>query len=306
MHMHIISDFVKGKGRLLVTGASGFIGRHIVASALAAGYEVTAFSHKACRFPGAKCIVGDINDGAALEDAVNGIDYVVHLAGITVSKEFEKDARRCYDINVNGFINAINSACRNAVKKFIYASTSYVYLDNFREDAVIDIDKQTNHYAKSKLIDEMIAQSYEDIFPNTKIIGIRYFNVYGEGEETKGPYTSIVTKFLDCAARGEPLELYGDGSQSKDLVNVEDAAKITLILMQKGKYPIYNVGTGQEVSYKQVAMMINPKGIKYIPNPLSTYQTFTRADTARLLNALGPYKFIDLKEWLKKKNHVLR
>ncbi len=287
------------KGRILVTGSSGFIGSHTARLALARGYTVTGLDTAESIVPGIDAVSGDIRDRDTVSEAMKGADYVIHLAAVTVGQEFEKDPKACYSVNVSGFMNVLDAACRQGVKKFVYASTAYVYQDEFKEDTVIDIAKQRNHYAKSKIINEMLAKSYGDIY-DTSIMGLRFFNVYGEGEKTKGPYTSIITKFLECDQKGEPLELYGDGTQAKDMVNVEDASKIALALMQKGKHSIYNVGTGRPIPYKEIAELINPSNIKYVPNPLSTYQYYTKADTARLLDTLHGYEFIDTREWIKK------
>jgi len=168
-------------------------------------------------------------------------------------------------------------------------------LDTFSEDTVIDLRKQDNHYAKTKIMNEMVATSYEHIY-GIRTIGLRYFNVYGSGENDKGDYASIVGLFLKARKNRESLVVYGDGTQARDLIKVTDAAQMTLDLLEKGSYRIYNVGTGVATTYTAIAKMIDGRNIQYIPNPLLSYQYYTRAETTRLRESVGAYEFTDLQK----------
>jgi UDP-glucose 4-epimerase len=127
-----------------------------------------------------------------------------------------------------------------------------------------------------------------------RTIGLRFFNVYGHGENAKGDYASIVTIFLKAKSKGEPLVVYGDGRQARDLIHVTDAATLTMDLLEQGDAEIYNVGTGAATSFNRIAQMIDPNHIQYVPNPLSDYQYYTKADTRRLRQTLGDYRPADL------------
>src|SRR5207237_700227 len=198
-------------------------------------------------------------------------------------------------INANGFLGVVDAAAEGGCTRFVYASSAAVYLDSFSETDVIDVHGQANHYAKTKLMNEMAAASYEDI-GQMKTIGLRYFNVYGAGENQKGDYASIITILLNSERRGEPLVLYGDGTQARDLVHVTDVARITLDLLEKGSRRLYNVGTGRATPYVTIAGMINADRVQYVPNPLPSYQHYTRADTTRLAEALGHYEVMELED----------
>lgn len=284
--------------RLLVTGSSGFIGSNIVLQALSEGYEVVGLDIKDNRIKDIDFIKGDIREKAVVEKAVKGVDYVMHLAAVTSNLEFESDLRGCYETNVAGFLNLIDAAHRNGCKKFAYASSAVIYKDRFSEDAPINVNGITNHYAKSKVIGEMLAGSYQDLY-NLQTMGMRLFNNYGTGENEKGNYASIPTLFLKYKQKGEKIVIYGDGTQSKDKIYVTDTAKIALKLLEKGTERIYNVGTGVASSYNRIADIIGKERI-YVKNPLSTYQYLTRADTTRLIKAIGNYKFISIEEGIKK------
>lgn len=295
--------------KILVTGSSGFIGSHIAADAVRQEYSVVGIDIKKYGHEqkGVDFRLGDVADRKFVRAIVKeGFDYIIHLAAETVSLEFERNLQRAYDVNVGGFLNVIDAAREFGCRHFLYASSSYVYFpDNrFSEDLVLDFKVRRNHYAKSKMINEMLADSYHDVY-KMRTTGFRFFNVYGDGEESKNDYTSIVTKFLNFNKKGETLTLYGDGTQAKDLVNIDDVSRIMFMMIDKSKHTVYNIGTGKEIAYKDVAAWINKDNVKCVPNPLTTYQSFSRSDNRRLFDTIGEYKFIQVKEWIEKaKNSV--
>jgi nucleoside-diphosphate-sugar epimerase len=280
---------------VLITGVSGFIGRCVAAEALRRGYRVTGVDRSQASDRGIEFVRADIRDNDRMARVLKGQDYVIHLAAVTSNVEFLKNPVDCYDINANGFVNVIAAAVKGGCKRFVYASSAAVYLDSFSEEAVLDVRKQGNHYAKTKIMNEMVAKSYEDIY-GMSTTGLRYFNVYGRGENEKGDYASIVTLFLKAKKNREPLVIYGDGTQARDLTNVLDAARVTVDLLEKGSDDVYNVGTGVSTAYVTIAEMIDRDRIRYVPNPLPNYQHYTRAETTRLREALGEYQFIELKQ----------
>ena len=92
-------------------------------------------------------------------------------------------------------------------------------------------------------MNEMVAHSYNIIY-GMQAIGLRIFNLYRPGENVKGNYASIVSKFLDAKERGESLMLYGDGTQARDLTYVKDATDMILKILENGNEPLYDIGTG--------------------------------------------------------------
>ena len=292
-------------GNLCITGVAGFIGGHVAREALRRGYRVTGIDWNQCHAGGVAFTKGDIRDKDHVASVMRDQDYVIHLAAITSNVEFVRNPPECYDINVNGFLNVMEAAARSGCKRFIYASSAAVYTDCFSEETVIDPSRIENHYAKSKIMNEMAAKSYQDIY-TIKTTGLRYFNVYGAGENQKGDYASIVTLLLNAGKSGKPLILYGDGRQARDLIHVSDAARITVELLEKSSYDVYNVGTGVATAYESIAEMIDRRRIVHVPNPLPSYQYYTKAETARLRAALGDYAVLDVATGLKHLEAELR
>jgi len=285
-------------GSLLVTGVSGFIGRHVAQEALRRGYRVTGVDRTERRQDDIEFVRADIRDKDRMLEVMRGKERVVHLAAVTSNVEFVRNPEDCYDVNVNGFLSVLDAAVRAGCERLAYASSAAVYLDGFSEDTVIELARQSNHYAKSKIMNEMMAQSYADI-AGMRTVGLRFFNVYGNGENDKGDYASIITIFLRAKRRGEALVIYGDGSQARDLVNVADAARVTVDLLERGSERVYNVGTGVANPYRAIAERIDRDAVAFVPNPLTSYQHYTRADTTRLRAALGDYQFLALEEGMR-------
>ena len=272
-----------------------------LSTGLANGYKVVGLDrtdspikNKNFRF-----VKGNMRDGEVVEGAIKGCDYVIHLAAMASLAEFKEDLKNNYRINVDGFINVIDAATRNKCKRFLYASSGAVYLDVFSEDSIIDIKKQKNHYSKSKLMDEeMMADSYSDVH-KLSTIGVRFFNVYGIGEYNKQHYASPVMQFIAAEKRKETIVIFGDGKQSKDFIYLTDAVKILFLLLEKAENGVYNIGTGVATDFNHIVDLINSKNKKYIPNPLATYQYFTKADTKKLTKAIGNYKFVSMEEGIR-------
>lgn len=289
----------KNRKKLLVTGSSGFIGTHVANAAVDRGYEVVGFDlvkPEGARFD---YVVGDITNRPALEKVFSsGIDCVVNLAAITSTIEFEMGRNTVYDTNVTGFVNVLDLAARNNCQRFTYASSSEVYNDAFTETD-IDVIKIVSHYGRSKIMNEIIADSYMRQYPNMKIVGTRVFNAYGYGDHKKENASSPIYKFIESKKKGEPIKIFGDGKQARDFIYVEDTANITLDLMEKADNGVYNIGTGIATSYNDVAEMIGgPK--EYVQNPLSHYITYKCADTSKLIKAIGEFKFTPIRDGIKK------
>jgi UDP-glucose 4-epimerase len=262
--------------KLLVTGSDGFIGEHATKYAARRGYEVVGFDLKQG---------SSILSSTDVLHAVAGCTHILHLAAYTGTQTFQHNLHRNYQTNVCGFLNMLDAARESHVSKFVYASSSAVYCGNsFCEDDVIS--GLQSHYAKSKLMDEMVAASYQ-----IPTIGLRYFNVYGPGEEKKGDCCSPIQHFLNSRHAGVPITIYGDGTQAKDFIHVSDVVAITFQLMESDAEGIYNVGTGVATSFNRLAELVGGP-VRYTPNPYSVYQHYSKANTRKLCAALGDYRFL--------------
>jgi nucleoside-diphosphate-sugar epimerase len=134
---------------------------------------------------------------------------------------------------------------------------------------------------------------------------LRYFNTYGFGENTKGAYASPISKFNSSALKGEDIEVFGDGTQSRDFIYVKDTAAASIAAYQHGKAgESYNVGTGITTSFNDIAEMVKTiskshSKIVHVKNPFKNYQMFTKADMTKTISDLRFKAAYDLKKAIK-------
>jgi UDP-glucose 4-epimerase len=281
--------------KLLITGSVGFIGSYAVKAALARGWEVDSLDIRARPPRNA-----DVRLLTRME-----CDVVLHLAAYSSNAGFADNMADNYACNVMGTWNVLRLAAQSGAR-VVYASSSAVYRPDIRdnwEHDTIDPRDVHSHYAKSKLMNEMMAASYQTAGVNC--LGLRIFNAYGAGDELKAPGKQAPPTWMRIAKeRGEPIVIYGDGTQAKDFIHVSDVVECIMRLIESDATGIVNVGTGVATGFNGLAALIGvdqkptPK-IEYraIPDPAS-YQFFTRADTTRLLSIIGAYEFKSIEEGL--------
>ncbi len=249
--------------KVLVTGGAGFIGSHLVPRLLSKKYSVVVldnlFSGKLNNLkesqnnPNFKFIRGDIRDKQVLVDALRDVDAVVHLAAlIDVAASFV-DPLGTNEVNVAGTVNLLQTAVKNKVKRFVFASSTAVYGDAktlpVKEDTVL---KPISPYAASKAAGEAYCSVFAGCY-GLDAVALRFFNVFGLGNENN-PYSGVITKFLRKALNGEVLTVDGDGEQTRDFIYVSDVADaiICALIGKALKGEVFNVCTGVPTSINQL------------------------------------------------------
>jgi UDP-glucuronate 4-epimerase len=239
---------------LLVAGAAGFIGSHLVDRLLAEGWEVVgidAFTgyysrrrkernlESAGRKDGFRLVEGDLLE-LDLDELVRGVDGIVHLAGEPgVRRSWGGALRRYLERNVVSTERLLEAAWRNGVLRFVYASSSSVYGSDPGHPVNEDhLRRPTSPYGLSKLAAEELIQLYgrERGVPGTIL---RYFTVYGPRQRPE----MAVSRFIFSALRGRPVDVYGDGEQIRDMTYVADAVDATVAALDAPP-GVYNVGGG--------------------------------------------------------------
>jgi UDP-glucose 4-epimerase len=252
--------------KVLVTGGAGFIGSHVVALLLKEGAEVQVFdsfiSGKRERVPADAVIIeGDIRNKEALEQAMLGITHVVHLAAqVSVPASIE-DPSYTHDVNVIGTKNVLEAARRAGVKRVVYASSAAVYGDHPELPKTEESPLQPKSpYAESKIENEVDA-----LASGLSTAGLRFFNVYGPGQEAEHPYASVIPRWVAAAREGRPLELNGDGTQTRDFIHVHDVARAIILALKSTYIGICNVASGVETTLHSVLQDIRGTLGKEIP-----------------------------------------
>lgn len=247
----------------LITGGAGFIGSHIVEYLMKhnAGKVrvldnlITGNYTNISRWenhPNFEFIEGDIKDTATCIHACKDIDYLSHQAALGSVPRSVKDPARSNAINVDGFLNMMLAAKECKVKRIVYASSSSVYGDEKSLPKVEDkIGKPLSPYAVSKYTNELYAAVFGLTY-GMKIIGLRYFNVFGPRQDPRGPYAAVIPIFIDKLEKGEDVFIDGDGGQTRDFTFVENAVqaniKSLLTANEDAFNQVYNIAFGENYS----------------------------------------------------------
>jgi UDP-glucose 4-epimerase len=252
--------------KFVVTGGAGFIGSHIVKYLISEGYQTVVidntFRGRMENLEGVQdkidFIKMDILDDEKLRKNLQDIDGVFHQAALTsVPESYEKEEQYKL-VNVVGTENIFKIA-KEFSFKVVYASSSSVYGNTDKMPISENTErKPINPYGLTKLEDELLAEKYATL--GTKIIGLRYFNVYGKGQTLD--YAGVITKFLENIKNNKHPVIFGDGLQSRDFVFVKDVAKANLSAMLSSvNHGFFNIGTGMIVTIKELAeLMIKISG----------------------------------------------
>jgi len=247
--------------RFLVTGGAGFIGNNIVRLLLESGHSVDIIDNlKVGKIENIQDIIDkinflqiDIRDIKKLREIIKNIDGIFHEAALTSVPESYKKPKEYNDVNVIGTKNIFEIANKENIR-VVYASSSSIYGDVTQIPIKEKFErKPINPYGQTKLNNEILAEKFEDL----SVIGLRYFNVYGVGQNIS--YAGVITKFLEQIKNKMPLSINGNGNQIRDFIQVKDIAKANLCAMDSNvKKGFFNVGTGISTSINDLAkMMIN-------------------------------------------------
>lgn len=236
------------KPRIGITGASGFVGRYLIDKLLHQSYSLVAFSReKNPNLPQeVKIINGDLGTGRGLASFLKNTDILVHLAGQVLPGTTTME-----EGNVKTTRNLILKAEKYPIRKIIFSSTVVVYGSSrskvFKES---DLCHPDTDYGLSKLHAEKVIQDWGEKTGNTYTI-FRFFSLYGPGNN-KGAVYSLLRDFIGKGS----VSIFGDGLQKRDLVCVEDAAKVLSMAIVKNINGVYNVGTGKNHSILDIVSLI--------------------------------------------------
>lgn len=292
----------------IVTGGAGFIGQNLVKKLLDEGafvFVIDRFIYGAKKNEvdkRARIITGDVRDSNIFDKLPKiKYDYFFHFSAPSSTVLFNKNQIECIDITIRGFLNSIHFASENNIR-FIYPSTGSLYSGinpPHHEKAKLKYEL-LNTYAKNKVLLEKLADVYR---PKVNALGLRILAGYGPGENHKGKIASVIYSFCRDMVSGKSPVIWGDGSQRRDFIFIDDIVDIILTLTINCQEPVVNVGTGKDISFKEITLLINKylsKNIKpvYIKRP-KLYLEKTLADT-HLLRRYYKKPLISVSEGVKK------
>ncbi len=286
---------MENKKKYMVTGGAGFVGSNIAKTLEAQGHEVTVvddFTHNG-HFKNLIGFKGDVIPANLFEYLPENdyFDAIFHEAAITDTTVM--DQKEMMEQNVEAFRNLLNYAAENEIPKVIYASSAATYGNGASPMVESQPTHPENVYGFSKVIDDNLARKFSQDHQDMKIIGLRYFNVFGPGEYFKGKMASMVYQLYNQMKAGNRPRVFKHGEQMRDFVYVKDVVKANLCALQNGKETaVYNCGTGIARSYNDIIKCLNHElGLnlepEYIDNPYPFFQNRTEADMSLAKEKIG-------------------
>jgi len=303
----------------LITGGAGFIGSHVAERLLRDRATATVrvfddFSTGAMAnlpFAGAagtrlEVIRGDIRDLAALERAATGVSVIFHQAALRSVPLSVDDPLGTNDRNVTGTLHVLEAARRRQVRRVVYASSSSVYgagleLPKREEQAPAPLSP----YAVSKAVGEQYAAVWTRLY-GVETVGLRYFNVFGPRQDPKSEYAAVIPRFILWGRRGEPLEVHGDGTQSRDFTYIDNVVEANCLAAWApgAAGEVVNVGVGTQVTLLDIVARLEsmlgrrlerrhtPVRVGDVPHSL--------ADIGKAKRLLGYTPLVDFDEGLRR------
>lgn len=287
--------------RVLVIGGAGFIGGFVVSELLKYPVKEVIIYDNFARgkqdnisdsLKDQRCNIfpfgGDIRELDILDKAFDGIDYVFHLSAMWLlhCKDFPRTA---FHVNIAGTFNVLEACVKHKIKKLIYSSSASVYGD------AVEVPMTENHpfnnknfYGATKIAGEAMCTAFHDRY-GLEVIGLRYMNVYGPGQDQHAVYSGVVPIMLNKIDANQTPVINGDGSQAYDFIYVEDVARANIAALESDQqYGFYNVGTEVQTTIKQLCDTI----LKLKSSSLEVEYKPYSADDARALvqNRIGSDK----------------
>lgn len=258
--------------KILITGGAGFIGSNLVESllqnekiSLVRVLDNFATGHKKnieefFSNPKFELIEGDIRNIDDCLLACKNIDAISHQAALGSVPRSINDPLTSHNVNVNGFINMLEAARVNNIKRMVYASSSSVYGD-LKESPKVEsrVGKVLSPYAATKMTNELYAEAYAKNYGIT-ICGFRYFNVFGPKQDPEGPYAAVIPLFIKAALTNTSPLINGDGSITRDFTPVTNVIQMNtngmLLPLELNKHFVFNVACGQTTDLNTLWNMI--------------------------------------------------
>jgi UDP-glucose 4-epimerase len=252
--------------QFLVTGGAGFIGSHLVRRLLADGGRVRVIDNLATGkrerlrdLEGAiEFIEGDLADTSMCENALSGVDCVLHQAAVPSVQRSIKNPIETNKANITSTLNLLEGCRKHQVRRFVYASSSSAYGDTpvlpKREDMP---PNPLSPYALQKFVGERYCQLYFRLY-GLETVSLRYFNVFGPSQDPYSEYSAVIPKFATRLQRGESIVVYGNGEQSRDFTYVDNVVEANILALRapRAAGSVINIGCGERITLNRLIKIL--------------------------------------------------
>ncbi|MBI4587409.1 MAG: NAD-dependent epimerase/dehydratase family protein, partial [Candidatus Rokubacteria bacterium] len=256
--------------------------------------------------PRLEVVEGDIRDSRGTAEAARGVEVIFHQAAMRSGPRSVDDPLGANENNVTGTLNVLMAAREAGVRRVVYASSSSIYGDRpelpKREDQPV---APISPYAVSKLAGELYCAVWSRLY-GVETVGLRYFNVFGPRQDPTSQYAAAIPRFISWAVAGEPLEVHGDGTQSRDFTYIDNVVEANLLAAHAPGVAgeVFNVGCGRRVSLLEIIRLL--EGI--VGRPLERRHTarrigdvpHTQADIAKAKRFLGYDPRVEFEDGLRR------
>lgn len=252
----------------LVTGAAGFIGSHLTEVLLSKNQKVTGLDdfstgkkenlNAALANKNFRLIEGSITNPETCRRASEGVDYVLHHAALASVPESMKAPVSYNNVNVSGFVNVLQAAHENKIKRVVYASSSAVYGDDDSPEKIESkIGNFLSPYALTKYLDELYAEFFTRVY-GLECVGLRYFNVFGQRQDPNGAYAAVIPKWINAIRSNVLPIIYGDGTATRDFCAVQNVVNANLLaaMTPEASGQVFNIGSGVTTSLNELLKII--------------------------------------------------
>jgi len=245
--------------RIAVTGGAGFVGTNLVRRLLAEGHEVVVIDDFSTglksNLSGLDCQVEEISfvDEVSLDKSTSGCEWIFHLGARGSVPRSIKNPQATFEVNTRGTLNVLNAARKHG-SRVVFSSSSSVYGRNLelpkREESWM---APLTPYAASKLSGEALVQSYAESF-EISAVTFRFFNIFGPWQRPDHDYAAVIPKWIWKACRGEEIEVFGDGNQSRDFTYVDTVIEVLMTTLKREfSYPTpVNLAFGNNINLNQL------------------------------------------------------
>lgn len=303
--------------KILITGGAGFIGSHILERILSTERDVSVvilddfsvgrkenISGLIAPDRRVSMVSGDVRDSSVVESLLDSVDLVYHMAAVVGVDRVLAMPFDTWDVEVNGTKTLLEKCEALGVKRFFLASSSECYGKYDLSKGPMkesDVVVPNTYYGQAKLECERMCEEF-----NTRgrisCVSVRYFNVYGPGQSFNG---YAIPNMINEALNDMPVRIYGDGSQGRDFVHVDDAVDATIKLAESRHVGLYNIGYGKAIKITDLAKLIieltgSSSKIMNVPIRRPTDLESKLCDNAKIRKTLGWTPSVNFIDGLKK------
>jgi nucleoside-diphosphate-sugar epimerase len=250
---------------VLVTGGAGFIGSHLVRRLVDAGARVRVLDlfttgrreNLSDVLDRVELIEGDICDPQIAHQVVAGVEYVLHLAALVSVPESIERPERNFAVNLGGTHNLLLAARDASVRRVVFSSSCAVYGDHAPPHHEGLAPRALSPYAAAKLGGEQLCRAFTHSY-GLPTVCLRYFNVFGPGQNPQGGYAAAIPQFITTLLAGRQPTIFGDGLQTRDFVHVENVvdANLRACGATAAVGEVFNVSSGQETSLRELLTIL--------------------------------------------------